>query len=31
MVGRTDDDTGAKGFTFYHIDKVDEVAALLPQ
>ncbi len=31
VVGRTDDDTGAKGFTFYHIDKVDEAAALLPQ
>lgn len=30
VVGRIDDSTGAKGFVFYHIDKVDEVTDLLP-
>ena len=30
VVGYTDDETGAKGFVFYHMDKVDQLAALLP-
>lgn len=30
VVGYTDDETGAKGFVFYHMAKVDQIAALLP-
>lgn len=29
VVGVTDEDTGVKGFVLYHIDQVDQVAALL--
>lgn len=29
VIGAADEETGVKGFVLYHIDKVDEVAALL--